>query len=389
MASPRRTFLREYLLATAIAAGSACAPHLPQTYRLAPDGNAHILVPPGVATAEVKQGVFTVTLAKGKPPCTPTADAIHAQQRSGKLRVEVAHDALLQQPAGWLRQWVAEAEARGCIPPGAGMEFATRILESVPLDPSAGYRLLHADNIREGFVELGPENRLQATAPIMKSGASVDTPLVEIASVSGSGNNVNVDLKTSSSLIGVETSWYALQPKTDGPGAKFVALSAERKIEGRAEPAAAPLQNYFQFTPQIGFYRLLYKSDSTSQGAVTEIVVGAPDRVELDRRTKLILADPNACKVSDPALCSVIPRHVAVNPYLAVTVNGQEIRLDNGKTVRAAITAGGGPRRAEEVLPSLSVLKPYGGKLVPVEFDRSQPTIIDLALLGGESITWK
>jgi hypothetical protein len=103
----------------------------------------------------------------------------------------------------------------------------------------------------------------------------------------------------------------------------------------------------------------------------------------------LILADPNACKVSDPALCSVIPRHVAVNPFLAVTVNGKEIRLDNGKTVRAAITAGGGSRRGDEVLPSLSVLKPYGGKLVLVEFDRNKSTILDLSLMGGESITWK
>src|SRR5579863_4756388 len=91
------------LWAAILAMSSACAPHLPQTYRLAAEGNTHILTPPGVASAEAKQGVFTITLAKGRPPCTPAADAIAAQRKSGKLRVEVTRDTLLQQPAGWLR----------------------------------------------------------------------------------------------------------------------------------------------------------------------------------------------------------------------------------------------------------------------------------------------
>src|ERR1700760_4641796 len=83
---------------------SGCAPHLPQTYRLT-EGKTRILTPPGVATAEATQGVFILTLSKDRPPCTPSADAIAAQRKSGKLRVQVARDTLQQQPAGWLRQW--------------------------------------------------------------------------------------------------------------------------------------------------------------------------------------------------------------------------------------------------------------------------------------------
>lgn len=46
----------------------------------------------------------------------------------------------------------------------------------------------------------------------------------------------------------------------------------------------------------------------------------------------------------------------------------------------------GGPQHAEELQPRLSVLKPYGGKLVPVEFDRGSSAILDMTLMGGESI---
>ncbi len=60
-----------------------------------------------------------------------------------------------------------------------------------------------------------------------------------------------------------------------------------------------------------------------------------------------------------------------------------------GGRVRSAIAQGGGPRRVEEVLPSLTVRKPYGGKLVDVVFDRSSGAILDMMLLGGESISWK
>ena len=84
-----------------------------------------------------------------------------------------------------------------------------------------------------------------------------------------------------------------------------------------------------------------------------------------------------------------IPRHVAVNPYLAVTVNGQEVRLEVRSSVRSAIRSGGGPQRAEEVLAKLQVLKPYGGKMIAVDFDHANPAILDLTLLGGESIFWK
>jgi hypothetical protein len=379
---------RKLLLCAPLLAASGCAVRQPLTYRLAPQGNARVLVPPGVGTAEVSHGGFTMKLAK-RSPCTPAGDAISVERRGSKLRVSVARDALLQQPPGWLRRWAAEIENEGCMAPGMGLDFAARVLESVPLDPAAAYRLLHADYIGQGYVELGPENRLQAMAPIMKAGTSPDAVVMEIASVTGNDRALYVDIRASDEPVGVEISWYTLRPKTDGPGTTIVPLSAERRIDGATAAAAAPLRNYFQFAPEIGFYRLIYKADVTGKGSLTEIVVGASDRNELDRRTRRVLDDFNTCQVSDVSLCAVIPRHVAVNSVLAVTVNGRETRVGIRGTVRGAIRQAGGPQRIEDVLPRLSVLKPYGGKLAEVEFDRASSAILDMTLLGGESISWK
>jgi hypothetical protein len=379
---------RQTLLIAASLLASGCAVRKPQTYRLAPEASSHILVPPGLATPEVTLGAFTVPMAKGSL-CTSATDVVSLQRRGGKLRVSVTRDALLQQPAGWLRTWAAQMEDRKCIPAGTGLEFAAHILESVPLDPSAAYRLLHADGVVQGFVELGPENRLQTQAPIMKSGKLPEDNVIDIVSVTGADRALNVDIRESDEAVGVETSWYTLRPKAAGAGTTIVPLSSNRRVDDRTEAAAGPSRNYFQFAPEIGFYRLIYKADLSGKGAITEIVVGAPDRMELDRRTRRVLDDFDTCKVSDPSLCAVIPRHVGLNAVLAVTVNGQEVRVGIRGTVRGAIMHGGGPQRVEEVLPSLTVRKPYGGKLVDVEFDRSSGAILDMTLLGGESIVWK
>jgi hypothetical protein len=280
-------------------------------------------------------------------------------------------------------------EDRKCIPQGTGPEFAQRILESVPLDPSTAYRLLHADGVVQGFVDLGAENRLQTQAPIMKSGRPPEANAIDIVSVTGMDRALQVDVRQTDEAIGVETSWYALRPKADGAGMTIMPLSTERRVDDRIDAVAGPSRNYFQFAPEIGFYGLIYKADISGKGGTTEIVVGAPNRLELDRRTRHVLDDFDTCRVSDPALCAVIPRHVALNPVLAVIVNGAEVRVGIGGRVRGAIMQGGGPRRAEEVLPNLSVRKPYGGKLVDVEFDRGSSAILDMALLGGESISWK
>lgn len=371
------------LLAILLCAG--CAVRGPQTYRLTPQQRDLILVPPGAATPDAI-GRFLMPALRWIPSCAPDGNAVAIQRRGKNIDVRVFRQPLSQEPAGWLNQWTARAESSGCLAAGAGLELARRILESAPLDPAKAYSLMHSDGVRQGYVDLGPENCLQVITPLTKD-ADAD-PVTSVGAPVVNGYHFALDVETSAGLVGVETAWYAFQPRPEGVGTAIVPVAVERKIGGKTGPAAAPVADRFPFAPKVAFYRMFYKTDPNNNG-ITEIVIGASTRAELDLDTKALTADSNLCRISDPAMCIVIPRRVGVNPFLRLTVNGAEVRLQPGVRVRNAIIESGGPRRVDDVLSQLRILKPYAGRLVPVEFDRTNPQIFDLQLLGGESISWR
>lgn len=366
-----------------LAAATGCV-HRPDSYRLLAQDRAPILVPPGVANPELARRTFVANIPPGLGPCALDDTAVQLQLRKKDVRVTVNRDALLKQQAGWLADWGIRAEAQGCVASGSGQELATFIAESVPLDPTAAFRLLNANNVARGYVDLGPENRLEVHSPILRQGTSSAIPLFETSKASGTDSHIDVDLKLAPSVIGFETAWYAVRPNFGRAGCHFEPLSADRNIQGKVEQAPAPAINYFQFPPEAAFFRLLYKSDSNG---VTAIVAFAASREELDRRTKIALADPAACETS-PETCRILPRRVGVNPYLAVKVNGGEVAIPLGARVSAAIQAAG-QKNPDSVLAQLKVLKPFGNKLVPVVFDARSREILNLQLTGGEQISWQ
>jgi hypothetical protein len=199
--------------------------------------------------------------------------------------------------------------------------------------------------------------------------------LVRQESVTGSGNSLTVTARASADLVGVETAWYAVRASagagTSGYG--ITPLSAERKVQGRAEPrSGGPEVNFFEGAGS-GFYRLLYKGDGT------EVVVTARTRAGLE-------ADPETCGKPGGANCIMVPRFVPVNPYVAVQVNGEEVRVPVGSSLRAVVRAGG--RLVEEVMGTLVITKPFGGRQVTMEFDRSKQDVMSLVLLGNETVRW-
>lgn len=265
-----------------LAVATGCV-HRPDSYRLLTQNRPPILVPPGVANPELARRTFVANIPPGLGPCTLDDTAIQLQLRKKDVRVTANRDALLKQQAGWLADWSIRVEAQGCVASGSGQELATLIAESVPLDPTAAFRLLNANNVVRGYVDLGPENRLEVHSPILRQGTSSAIPLFETSKASGTDSHIEVDLKLAPSVIGFETAWYTLQPNFRRAGCHFEPLSADRNIQGKVEQAPAPAIDYFQFPPEAAFFRLLYKSDSNG---VTAIVAFAASREELDRRTK-------------------------------------------------------------------------------------------------------
>jgi hypothetical protein len=286
---------------------------------------------------------------------------------------------LSDRPRGWLTAWSTGLEEQGCFAPGEGMKFAERVAESLPLDSDSAFRLLFRNDIQTGTVDLGPQIRLQVVSPL--GHVNPEDPIVDIA---GSGTVLDVTVKSPARLTGYEVAWYTLHPKAQGAGLTIVPGYAERHIGDDIERRQVPATNYFRFPPAAAFYRLFYKADQTK---FTALVIAAPTRPELDRRTQILQTNTASCARLDNELCVEIPRSVAVNPMKTVTINSVEAPVALGADVGGAIRASGN-LHPESVLKSLTVSRLYNGRPTPVDFDRSNPAILRLILNGGEAISW-
>ncbi len=357
---------------------TACAVHQPITanWRTDQAGNRRYPeFPPGVATPDVVKRTFAVDLAAGRGACPP---AIRVKGK--RVLVTVTRDMLLQQPQGWLTTWAEGIESQGCIAPGEAVKLAAGIAEALPLDPALAVHLLYASDRQSGQVDIAPPVRLQVVSPILRDAAAPDAPILE---TSGNGNNLTVTLKATDNLVGYETAWYAAQSRAGGVGFTITPLYAERHVNNGTERRAQPATNYLQFPADAAFYRLFYKSGQTD---FTALVVGAPTRAELERRIGVLNAATASCDELHGELCIAIPRRVAINPMIPVTVNGVEVMVAWGATVAEAIR-NAGERQPEAVLPKLAVSRLYNGRAVLVDFDHSNQAVLRLNLTGGEVIS--
>jgi hypothetical protein len=242
------------------------------------------------------------------------------------------------------------------------------------------FRLLHSS-----VLDFDPRVRLRIVRPILREGAAADAPTVGPVELSGNGGSLTVKAKSTADLIGYEKSWYAVQPKSNGSGFKIVPLYAERLINGVTERIPQSGLRYLQFGADAGYYRMFQKTGNTE---FTQFVIAAPTRVELERRSAAFEAGTASCDKMNSESCVAIPRAVAVNLLLPVTVNGAETMVRRGATLGEALRGAGAPR-PDLILPQLAVERPYHGQPAVVEFDRTSSAIFDLLLTGGEIISWR
>ena len=146
-----------------------------------------------------------------------------------------------------------------------------------------------------------------------------------------------------------------------------------------------PAHNYFQALNGASFFKLFYKGGDTD---FTAVIVGGTSNADLEERTKLVQTGSASCESPIDDLCVTIPKRIGINPLIAVKLNGAEVLLNWRATVRGAI-ASTGERQPTNVLSRLSMSRPYHDTNAPVEFDRTDPTILDLILMGGESLSWR
>jgi hypothetical protein len=359
---------------------TGCSVHKTGAYRLVPAAVNPVLIPPGVANPDVTQRTFNANIAAGPGRCPSTSGPVTIQSSGKRIRVTVVRELLLQQPIGWLNEWTADLESRGCIAPGASPKLAEQITEALPLDIDQAFHLLHSNQI-----DITSQMRIQVLSPIVSEGVAPDSPILESVETSGRGNSLTVGIKSSAHLLGYETALYAVQTKTGGVGLSIVPLYTERHIGDETERRPIPATNYFQFPADAAFYRVFYEAQQTEYAA---IIIAAPTRAELERRTKILGTGMASCEKLNNELCVAVPKQVAINGLVPVTVNGSQTFVTWGTNIGGAIRAAG-ERQANLLLPRLAVYKSYHGKPVAVEFDHANPAIFNLIVSGGEVISWK
>lgn len=347
------------MLPLLLAAGCAIQHSDYRSYRLSARDSTPVLIPPGVPSPALEQRTFDVGDVRGTGPCPRDQVPILIRNAGKRLRLTIRRRALLEQPAGWLADWAAGLEEQGCLRAGAAFIVAEFIAESMPLDPTQSFRLLSWPT----GGDILPLSRIQVVTPILPLGSS--------------------DAPTSTNLLGIETAWYLVQPRRNESGFTIQPSFAERTMNGQTIRLAQPSSNLFRFGPEASFFRLVYKQDQT--GLAASLAAGRT-RFDLNQRTQSMQSGTARCEDFSPGWCIVIPTLAAVNVFVPITVNGAEVLVRWGATLGEALTARSRP--SESILPKLLVERPYRGRLVPVQFDRSSPTVFRLPLMGGEVISW-
>ena len=318
------------------------------TYRLVRTDASQILIPPRVAKADLAQRMFrSAVRAAGSDKCRSLPSSPAIQVHGHRLEVTVTREPLLQKPTGWLSEFTSGMESQGCIAPGESMMVAEEIAAALPLDMNQAIRLLYSNQL-----DITPQMRIQVVSPIR---------------------------------LGYETAMYTVQPKADGIGISISALYADRHIGDATERRREAATDYFRFPPDAAFYRVFYEAQQTEYAA---LIIAAPTRAELERRTKILEMGQASCDKLKNALCVAVPKQVAINGLVPVTVNGAPVWVAWGTNIGGVLQAAG-ERKATELLPKLTVHKLYGSKLVPVEFDRASTAILNLIVTGGEVVSWK
>ncbi len=339
-------------IACALALLAACVARRPdlQSYRLTRAGDSVVLLPPGVASPRTSHRSIPTDIDRSCRASVPIA----LRPRGSHLQATVWRDRLSHLPAGWLADWAAGLELRGCIPPGEALALATRIAEAAPLSPDQGFRLLYS--VTQG--DIVPQTRIQVVTPIFGQSAVLD---------------------------GYETDWYNIESVPGRAGVRIRPRAAERVIAGVSQQLPGPRESYFRSLPGVGIYRLFYKQDQTGLAAW---VVAAATRPELDARTQALQTGTLTCEALGPSECVAIPRMAAINLFLPVSVNGREVLVPWAGTIGQALRAAGAPS-PQSLLSRLTISRPHDGRLLPVRFDSTSPAILNLPLVGGEVINWK
>lgn len=283
---------------------------------------------------------------------------------------EQSPGAPLRDLAWWssFRDTLERREGEGCVGPGDAVRLAGRIIENVEIPSWLAYQLRYGNSGSTGYLDLEPQFAMKWMTPLLKSGVLRYTGPKDIARY--------------------ETMIYRLKPRSGG-GVKLELETVEHNVQGGftydRRPTAPPLV----LPDSARFLRYFFRTwRATNDRRIALLAVKR--RSQLDPLTKRFEADPEGFCRSIPvseAMCLAVPNESILVPEVEVRANGKPAWVPVGGTLGDALNRAK-VKMGKETLQNLTVLRPWSGQLLPIEFDRSRPDILRLVMIGGESIHW-
>lgn len=376
-------FLIRYLVVIgAIAFACGCASRS-VVYRLVPTDEGSVLLPPGVKSSGVTARKVKLT---GLPPgeCPPVAQGVTLRRRRKSLRLEVTQRALHMRPNGWLLGWAGDLEGSGCLPPGQGLAAARLVAQALPSSGSREYALLNSLTRTTGRSDLLPWTKLRVTTPIFREGAAAGAQIAtdDPGKVEGVPGGLAITLNQSADFVGYEVAWYTLRPRSDG-GVQMELEFSETHIGDETTRQDTSRQR-LEFGADARYFRMLVLTRISDKDHNTAFLAGST-LAELEERTRAVEEDPVICERL--AGCVAIDTRVALLPFAMVQANGTEVLVQPGSTVRQVLREAG-ESDPEALTASLAIERDYAGRLTPVEADAGRSELLEVSLLGGETIFW-
>ena len=328
-------------------------------WRLSGSGQGHLLLPPLPPQGQSVLLRNARTVKKTDPACNIAGREIQLTWRGRTAQVAISRDAvgpaadvvLKGGPAplvgtplrdlGWWPRFTQDLEHRartGCRAARDAKNLSARIVENLAMPSSVAWQLRYGNFLSTGYIDVEPVFVLSSVAPLLKSGVA--------------------NYRTPEDVVGYETVYYEVEPRGDG-GVKIALPDSARYV-----------RYYFRMWSVAGDRKIALLA--TPAPALLSAVSGKFE------------GDPEGfCKSAKPseAACISVPSQMMIAPELRVRVNGKPTYIMAGGSLGQALRAAGikdQKRVIAEILPRLQVLRPCGGRMLPVEFDRS----------SGDEIRW-
>jgi len=380
--------MRRYLLLLCPALFFAgCAARKPDAWRFVPAERGHTLVPPRPNPTQpdfqLKQAR---SVKKDAPACVLDKPGIRLQWKGKDARVHAEPGPLAPMPGAVLQSegggapgqlsadvvvrsnWFNEElkpslltqQKAGCLTALDAPRLTQRLIDSLPLPSSAAYRLRYGEYATAGYMDLEPHFRLRAVQPIREQGQAV----------------------------GFLTSFYLLHPTPDG-GVTVSAAGSESNVKGAITTGKAVDHEVLHLPAGATHLRHFFRTWSIDQDRRIALLA-AQSAEALAQASKDFEANPEvycASAKEHGAACISVPKDMVIGPELRVRVNGKDEFAPVGGHI-ADLMRAMGLGNIESKAATLKVMRPYEGKLTPVEFDRTKAGILGLVLIGGEELTW-